>query len=381
MAPPPRPLHNKKHRHLIIVASIIILLVAAQFKQALFVINHHRPQKVGDHNQSPVQVAFGLSGNHPGFLAEFEVALKSVLLSAPLERKLSIHILADQEAFVSLKGIFNRTELSTWQTRNPTEIHAYDVMPDQPQMKREIEDVHKPHFPNYSLDLSHTMGAFYRLFVDRYVSKTAAKHILYMDTDVVVMANLEALWKLVEHQDPNALFHWGQAMCSGFVVMNLQRMKEILTLAKRSNFTAADGSKLDLNSDQTIYQAVNISYPNEVNVLPPGWDMTVTEIWQSNNHPYDKNFPNVGMLHFNGGGSTKEAYFGDGNGTEHNFITTFKDTWGNGKFYATLPWEWARYQAMSLVRPGSKGHSIQFFFSKGMQGAVNVSVSESLHLV
>ena len=387
MAPPRHNLHNKKHRHHIIVASVIILLliVSAQFKQELFEINHSHQKvveieanKVDDPNQTPVQVAFGLSGNHPGFLSEFEVALKSVLLSAPLERKLYVHILADQEAFVSLKGIFNRTELSTWQTRNPTEIHAYDVTPDYPQMKHEIEDVHKPHFPNYSLDLRHTMGAFYRLFVDRYVSKTAAKHILYMDTDVVVMANLDALWKLVEHQERNVLFHWGKTMCSGFVVMNLHRMKEILTLAKRSNFTIADGSKLDLNSDQTIYQTVNISYPNEVNILPPGWDMTVTNIWQSNNHPYDKNFPNVGMLHFNGGGSTKEAYFGGENGTEHGFITAFKDTWGNGKFYATLPWEWARYQAMSLVRPGSKGHSIQFFFSKGMQGAANVSESELL---
>ena len=316
---------------------------------------------------NPVQVAFGLFSNHSGFLAEFEVALKSVLLNAPLERKLSIHILADQAAFASLRGILNRTELSAWWTRNPTEIHAYDVTPDHDQMEREIIDVYKPHYPDYSMDYYHTMGTYYRLFVDRYVSKTAGKHILYMDTDVVIMANLEALWELVEHQQL-ALFHWGRTRCAGFVVMNLQRVKEILTLAKRSSFTQADGSKLELNGDQTIYRAVNISYPNEVHVLPSGWDMSVTEIWQSNNHPYDKKFPNVGMLHFNGGGSSQEAYFGGENGTEHNFMTDFKDTWGNGKFYATLPWEWARYQTRSLVRPGSKGHSIQFFFSKRKQG-------------
>ena len=77
-------------------------------------------------------------------------------------------------------------------------------------------------------------------------------------------------------------------------------------------------------------------------------------------------------------GFTAIVIVGDENGTEHSFITAFKDTWGNGKFYATLPWEWARYQAMSLVRPGSKGHSIQFFFSKGMQGAANVSESDLL---
>eukprot|EP00574_Skeletonema_japonicum_P002978 CAMPEP_0201721722 /NCGR_PEP_ID=MMETSP0593-20130828/6330_1 /ASSEMBLY_ACC=CAM_ASM_000672 /TAXON_ID=267983 /ORGANISM="Skeletonema japonicum, Strain CCMP2506" /LENGTH=341 /DNA_ID=CAMNT_0048212585 /DNA_START=39 /DNA_END=1064 /DNA_ORIENTATION=- len=333
----------------------------------------------GDHQLSPVQVAFGLSGNHPGFLAEFEVALKSVLLNAPLERNISIHILADQEAFASLKGIFNRTELSTWLTRNPTEIHAHDVTPDVPQMKREIYDVFKAHTPNLGSDWihGHTMGAYFRLFLERFVSKTSAKHILYLDTDVVIMANLEALWGLVERQQLNALFHWGKNMCSGFVVMNLQRMNKILPLAKGSSFTDADGTMFPFR-DQSILQAVNISYPNEVNILPPGWDMTVTEIWQSNNHPYDKKFPNVGMLHFNGGGSSKEAYFGGENGSEHNFITEFKDTWGNGKFYATLPWEWARYQAKSLVRPGSKGHPIQFFFSKGMQGGQNISESEPM---
>jgi len=29
----------------------------------------------------------------------------------------SVHILAHQEAFASLKGLFNRMELATWQTR------------------------------------------------------------------------------------------------------------------------------------------------------------------------------------------------------------------------------------------------------------------------
>ena len=322
---------------------------------------------------SPAHITFGLSGNHPGFLAEFEVALKSVLLNAPLERNLSIDILADEEAFDSLKDIFNRTLLSTWHMRNPTEIHAHKVtQKDHLQMEDEIIDIYKPHYPEYTMGMgtySHTMGTFYRLFVGRYVSTTTkVKHTLYIDTDVVIMANLEGLWQLVELQ-PNALIHWGKIMCAGFVVMNLQRMKDILMLAKRSSFTKSDGSKLELNADQTILQAVNISYPNEVHVLPPGWDMTVSDIWQQNNWPYEKNFPNVGMLHFNGGGSSKEAYFGLGeNGTIHTFMTGFQDSWGNGRYYATLPWEWARYQAKSLVRLGSRGHSIEFFFSTGMRG-------------
>merc|ERR1740124_1095864 len=89
---------------------------------------------------SPIHVAFGLSGNHSGFLSEFEVSLKSVLLHTPLERNLSVHILADQDAYNSLPDIFNRTELSLWVTRNPVEIHAYDVTQDLPWLKRQIKE-------------------------------------------------------------------------------------------------------------------------------------------------------------------------------------------------------------------------------------------------
>ena len=45
---------------------------------------------------APIHVAFRLSSNNPAFLFEFEVALKSVLLNAPLKRDWFVHMLADQ---------------------------------------------------------------------------------------------------------------------------------------------------------------------------------------------------------------------------------------------------------------------------------------------
>ena len=87
-----------------------------------------------------MNVAFGLSGNHPGFLLEFETALKSVLLNAPLERELHIHVLADKAAYDSLPGIFNRTDLATWVTRNPISIHAYNITPDLPWLEQMNND-------------------------------------------------------------------------------------------------------------------------------------------------------------------------------------------------------------------------------------------------
>jgi lipopolysaccharide biosynthesis glycosyltransferase len=163
---------------------------------------------------STIHLAFGLSGNHPGFLSEFEVALKSVLLHAPLDRDMHVHIVADRDAYQSLGVILNRTGLSTWKTRNSIEVHAYDITPELPQLKRLINDTFAPMFDDPKFDVLqhstsvHTIGCFFRLFANR-VIPTTVKHLAYMDTDVVIMANLEELWRQVE-ATPDALFHWGE---------------------------------------------------------------------------------------------------------------------------------------------------------------------------
>ena len=280
------------------------------------------------YNLPPVNVAFGLSGNHPGFLAEFEVALKSVLLNAPMERNLYVHVLADKDAFSSLGEIFNRTLLPTWVTRNPIEIHAYDISSHLPWLKQTIHDTFSTALNRTNFNVNeatdrHTIGCFYRLMVHRIIP-LFVKHVLYLDTDVVVFANEEDLWQQVESK-PDALFHWGQNMCSGFVVMNLQRMGELWSLAKSvTNMTdISEERKQDVN-DQLLYLALNVTYPEEVNVLPDGWDMTVASIWQKEYWPYNESRPNVGMLHFNGGSSSKHSYF-----RGHDFLGPgFNDTWG-----------------------------------------------------
>jgi len=304
---------------------------------------------------SPIHVMFGLSGNHSGFLSEFEVALKSVLLNAPLERNLSVHILADQDAYNSLHEIFNRTKLSSWVTRNPVEIYAYNVSPELPSLQRKITELfrkamNRPDFRHQEATKIHTIGTFFRLFAHHFVPPTV-KHLLYIDTDVVIMANLEELWQQVERA-PDALFHWGAGMCAGFVVMNAPRLEDIWTLAQNAS--------MEGTNDQFVFQAVNVTYPQKVNILSEGWDMSVTHRWQVGRierRRYDEAYPNVGMLHINGGRESKEAYF-----KENEFLEDFSDTWGIAKYYATIPWPWARYQALSLARPNSRGHLIKIVY-------------------
>ena len=219
-----------------------------------------------------------------------------------------------------------------------------------------LERLMKDTFKTLGIDHSHTLGAFFRLWAHRIITMPL-EHLLYIDTDVVIMANLEGLLRQVESR-PNALFHWGEAMCSGFVVMNFQRMDEIWTLAKSSNIANISKQYSQRPNDQLIYQAVNVTYPQEINILESGWDMAVAVRWRDKQ--IEVTHPNLGMLHFNGGGSKKDAYFGD-NKTWIN-MEKFQESWGNARYYVTLPWAWARYQSRMMTRPGSDGHMLNMYY-------------------
>ena len=116
----------------------------------------------------------------------------------------------------------------------------------------------------------HTIGCFFRLFANR-VIPTTVKHLAYMDTDVVIMANLEELWRQVE-ATPDALFHWGRGMCSGFMVLNVPRAEEIWTLAQASPMkNISDAYRQNVN-DPLVLMSVNVTYLDEVAILEDGWD-------------------------------------------------------------------------------------------------------------
>lgn len=183
----------------------------------------------------PLHISFGLSGNHEGFLAEFEVALKSVLLNAPLERPMHIHLLADIDAYNSLESIFNKTEITNWRTRNQIEIHCYDLTPDLPSLRSQIEETFRVSFPDFKLWVAtgtHTLGTFFRLIAHQVVPPSVV-HLVYMDVDVVIISNLEGLMTQIQ-SNFHALFHWGKGMCAGFIVLNVPLMDDIWALAKAS---------------------------------------------------------------------------------------------------------------------------------------------------
>ena len=296
----------------------------------------------------PVHVCFALSGNETGFLREFEVALKSVLLNAPLERDLTIHILADQRAYIALANnsntgglilppVFEKIELHKWTSRNQVNLHLYDMSPEIPSLLDKTRETFRKGFNSTSVEMEiehHTAGTYFRLWADKAISSELnAKHLVYLDTDVVIMSNLGILMHEVDRQ-PDSIFHWGRSHCAGFVIFNTKRMNEIWSLASESDLRRISHEfEQGRVHDQLLLVAINSTYPQEVNILSEPWDMSVTSYWQPKQSLL-LGRSGVGMLHFNGGAASKDAYFDNGG----KFLRAYPDTWGEATYYINLSW-------------------------------------------
>jgi hypothetical protein len=177
--------------------------------------------------KEPIHVMFSLSGSNEGFLAEFEVSLKSVLLNAPLDADLNLHVLADSKALGVLPDIWNRTGIydSVW--RSKITLTTYNVDPFVKKWSRKIEQVYNKPIKNI---VRHTIASYFRLFVND-VLPDSVSHVLYMDTDVIIMANLANLWSHIDRSD--VIYQWGRDHCAGFVILNVKRVPLIWDVASK----------------------------------------------------------------------------------------------------------------------------------------------------
>jgi hypothetical protein len=293
-----------------------------------------------------MHVLFAMSGNHPGFLSEFEVALKSVLMNAPLQSRLGIHVMADQQAYDALEEIFDRTEVRTWRARVPITIHTYNV---EPKLKEWQARIHKG-MHQYGIGTTtggHTIGTFFRLFANDIVPDDV-KHALYMDTDAILMANIEEVWR---HLNPDSLFHWGASMCAGFVLLSLDKLDLIWDLVEMLDLKAISRAIRQNPNDQLIFRALNVTYPQNVTILPSEWDVSLADgAWRYKKGHFKKTIvqkrPEMGMMHFNGARASKDAYF-----ETHGFLTdkNLEKTWGIAHYWVRVPWTWARFMAKSQI--------------------------------
>ena len=288
----------------------------------------------------PVNILFALVGDHPGFIAEFEVALKSILLNFPLHSpNLDVHILLDNAAHQAVLPLLsnNHTQLNQSSWPLPISIHLYPVQSYHQQWTKRIRQT-----VGRINTQTHTIGTYYRLFAHEILSPDVGP-VLYLDTDVLILASLDALW---QHVNISQMYQWAgkQGRIAGFMILNLDLFRRWdfwkMVSDMNQNFTK-------LNADQGILRAVQDFNPNCCGWIPDdAWGLHKEFIWRhlKRRATFDyfvSQVPRAGMLHINGGGESKESYFKD----------LPKEHFGIVQYYVDLRWPWVRYFGESRTGP------------------------------
>jgi hypothetical protein len=267
-----------------------------------------------DANRTTINVLLCLSGSAYGLFEETKVALKSLILNAPHSPgRLDIYIVADEAARDTLqRRVWSEMLLftnNTWWCA--VSINVINIQSRIPSWKRAIRNLF---FPLRIIDLSHTFGTFFRLFINQ-VLPSHITHVIYLDPDAIVLANLAHLWRLVTHlsitknssganEPDDYLFSW-RSETAGFMLM--KNSPELFSLARRVNFSQATNERLN---DQLVLKLLQRQFPHRVGRLPPEWGMHWA--WD---FKYRKAllriYPQLGMGHFNGGADSKGPFWNE----------------------------------------------------------------------
>ena len=295
--------------------------------------------------QDPVDVLFALSGDDTNFLLEFEISLKSVLLNAPLDADLRVHILADDPAYRGIGSVFNRTGITEMRTRKPVSLIVYNVQLLLPKMNARLKTI----MDTRGAQEKHTVGTFFRLFAN-YVLPDDVHHFIYLDTDVIVLANLAELWS---HIEPNVFFLWGKDRCAGFMLFNAKTLEEMWTFWQSVDMAENNEKHHDGFNDQSLLRVLQRQLPDKVGELPHHWALS----WADGLFKHKKDLlavrPQAGMLHYNGV-SPQRLY--------KDAWAPVETTWGLGKYYDRLPWSWARFMIESKIFQGD-GHPLRLVYN------------------
>lgn len=299
-----------------------------------------------------LNVLYGVQGTRSGHLMdEIEVSLKSVLMNAPLDAPLHIHILTDNEAHSSLKQRLNYIQESSW--RNKVVISLYNVE----NYHHEWTNILNKAVRGHALDGRVSLGGYYRLLAYQ-ILPPSVKNVVYMDVDSVVMSNLNGIMPYVNTKS-SLLFQWsGEWPCSGFMVLNIQKFEMFWEIL--SHLT-----EIESGGDQRLLLHVAEHSPHLVGALPSHYDIHMGHKWRKKPHLlFHEN--EVSMLHFNG---VNPSFFANGLmqyclRTSHcsrseEATDQFIKSWGLADYYVRLNWRWIQHFGMSTIRPNERGHALE----------------------
>ena len=340
-----------------------------------------------------------LSGNNTEFITEWEFGLKSILVNAPLDSNLHIHILADMNAEIEIDRSIKAHDLlgSFWRNKISVIVHNVELM--LPSWSVFLAEALTNETGKEWIDKKVGIGGYMRLLAHRIIvpyecpklkcsnfKKRDLKEALYMDTDVVIIANLNHLMQTISkviakaktERRPRPLWIWNQN--SGFMVMDLMRFESVWELAETIPNIIKHNDEIK-KGDQWLLKKVQDNLPNQnaTAIMPNVWSThTGHDGFRRNpQNLYTARKGGTGMLHFTApqnfgghfmvfGGTQKWCKFSSScNHTDTSpggDMDRVLSSWGLAEYYAKLSWDWAIYQGgTSRINPGNQGHKFNYF--------------------
>jgi Glycosyl transferase family 8 len=303
-------------------------------------------------NNRHMHVLLAATDSDQDFLQELHMAIKTVILNAPIDFGLQIHIMTDSYGSKSLQQLWFETELAQWKIPQPLTMHVYHISEETTRKwgSHVTQLFQHQGFSAHELrtHLLHRLGTYVRLYAHK-VLMPEVTHVLYMDTDIVLMANLQTLWPSAPYTNPTQLFAWTNVQCAGFMIIHIRPgLDEIWRRAQQAPQGHFRELVPDHNpNDQLLLRYIQATAPDLVGQLPDSWDGTVAAgLWRHGGTNLTQTRPQLGMMHFHVGvlqGSYWKA---------HPFLKDTaspetQHTWGLAQAQLRMPWEWVRSQVES----------------------------------
>ena len=186
-----------------------------------------------------------------------------------------------------------------------------------------------------------------------------------MDTDAVILTNLNDLWKLVDREKViQVATGW---ICSGFMILHMDKFnlfwEKLDTLPEISH-----------GGDQSLVVFFSKNFPESVGDLPVRWDAHLGHGFKIKPHHLFKRRPNgTGYIHFNGQRPETDTFWTHGllqyctggcDVTPHK-KRNFEGTWGLADYYIKVAWPWLLYFGESMIGFDEEGYILRFKIIEG----------------
>mmetsp|Transcript_32298 Transcript_32298/g.78569 ORF Transcript_32298/g.78569 Transcript_32298/m.78569 type:complete len:403 (-) Transcript_32298:43-1251(-) len=318
-----------------------------------------------------VAVGIHLDGkkDQTGFMDEWEVQLKSLVIHAPTDYHLHVHVIVNQAALESIQERFQKHSLTDIRSRNSIQMTCYPADQYEAEWNELIyNSTNKTPFENAKR--IYTIGAYYRLIADRVLPKDLV-NVIYMDTDVVLNSNLNALYPYLNPKKHMEWIQIGSTYCSGFMIMNLKEFPRLFwskmdELAKqKTNFAGVH--------DQYLLRLVRESLPPEfTGILPKEWNVHYSDHHRDQTKIVDQE---IAYWHFNGIRNQRRGFWHRDydfmcrmdvsvecvrDSTNETILERFRQSWPVAEYYVRIPWLWVRYMSKSLIPSGEEGYLLAF---------------------